>query len=182
MSHVNLQLEQLYPADLRVLWAALGRREYVEDKYRSLGSTDLRILAFDVSERIIEVSLERRIRTPVESVPAWARVFFAGSHVLHHHSRWTRVDSRSVEVEMQIWPLGAPVRAQGRGFVVELPDKSTHLRLSVAVQSDVPAVGSKVAQIFAKQMIRALDQDHYFTLSYLRQTAKTTEQDSIAAK
>ena len=70
---------------------------------------------------------------------------------------------------MQILPLGAPVRAQGRGLVIELPDNSTQMKLSVAVHCDVPAVGSKVAQIFANQMIRALDQDHDFTLRYLRQ-------------
>ena len=83
---------------------------------------------------------------------------------------------------MHIWPLGAPVRAQGSGFVIELPDKSTQLKLSVAVQCDVPAVGSRVAQIFANQMIRALEQDHNFTFGYLRQMAKTTLQDPIAAK
>ena len=73
MGHVNFQLEQLYPADLQLLWAALGRREYVEAKYRSLASTDLRILTFDVNECTIDVSLERRIRTSVEAVPAWAK-------------------------------------------------------------------------------------------------------------
>jgi hypothetical protein len=182
MGHVNFQLEQLFPGDLQLLWAALGRREYVEEKYRSLASSDLRILAFDVNERTIDVSLERRIRTSVKAVPAWARVFFAGSHVLHHHTRWTRVDPRSVEVEMHIWPLGAPVRAQGSGVVIELPDKSTQLKLRVAVRCDVPAVGSKFARIFANQMIRALDQDYNFTSGYLRRIAKTTLQNPIAAR
>jgi len=182
MDHVNFQLEQLYPADLRLLWATLGRREYVESKYRSLGSTDLHILEFDVDEHTINVVLERRIRTSDAAVPAWARVFFVGSHVLHHQTRWTRVDPRNVEVELEIWPLGAPVRAQGGGAVIELSDRSTQLNLSFAVKCDIPAVGPKVAQIFANQMKRALDQDHGFTVSYLRQTATTTRQDPIAVK
>lgn len=170
MDPVNFRLEQLYPADLRLLWAALGRREYVESKYRSLGSTDLHILEFNVNEHSINVVLERRIRISGETMPAWARVVFAGSHVLHHHTRWTRVDPRKVEVELEIWPLGVPVRAQGSGSVSELSEDTTQLNLDFAVKCGIPAVGPKVAQIFANQMKRALDQDHRFTVSYLRQS------------
>ncbi len=167
MGQVGFQLEHVYPADLRRLWAALGRPEYVERKYAALGSTNLRILQFDADEDLINVVLERRIRTPDSALPAWAKHVFSGSHVLHHHSRWTRVDAKSARFELEIWPLRTPVRAHGDGAAVELSATCTQVKLRIAVQCGVPVIGTKVAQMFADQMKQALIQDHRFTLSYL---------------
>jgi Protein of unknown function (DUF2505) len=167
MGKVIFELEQSFPAGLGRLWAALGRRHYVESKYLALGSTDLRILEFDVSERVINVVVERCVRTSGNAVPIWARPLFSGAHVLHHHTRWTRVDERSAAVELEIWPLRTPVRAHGDGAVVELSTQSTQMKLDIAVQCGVPAIGTQVAQLFAVQMKQALGQDHAFTLSYL---------------
>jgi hypothetical protein len=182
MHQFNFQLKHLYPADLGRLWATLGRREYVESKYRALGSTDLRILEFDVSAHTIFVVLERRVRNDADAVPAWAKIILAGSHVLHHQTRWTRVDSKSAEVEVEIWPPGIPVRAQGRGVIVELSAKRTEITLDFAVECHVPAVGAKVAEFFADQMEQALDQDHRFTMSYLRRTMKSDPRDPVASR
>jgi Protein of unknown function (DUF2505) len=166
MGHVSFELEHSCPADLDRLWATLGRPEHVECKYAALGSTNLRILAFDADEHVINVVLERQIRAPDGALPAWARPVFAGSQVLHHRTRWARVDARSASVELKIWPLGAPVRAYGHGAVIELSDGSTQMKMHVGVQCGVPIIGTRVAELFANQLKQALGQDHSFTLSY----------------
>lgn len=182
MGQVGFQLEHLYPADLRRLWAALGRPEYVERKYAALGSTDLRILRFDADEHIINVVLERRVRAPdAAAVSAWARPVFSSSHVLHHRSRWTRVDAKSAHVELEIWPLGTPVRAHGDGAALELSAECTQMKLRIAVQCGVPVIGTKVAQLFADQMKQALAQDHRFTLSYLQLPTQSGRRDFTPA-
>jgi len=173
MGKVIFQLKHSFPAGLGRLWAALGRRHYVESKYLALGSTDLLILEFDVSEHVINVVVERCVRTGGNAVPAWARPLFSGAHVLHHHTRWTRIDERRAGVELEIWPLRTPVRGHGDGAVVELSAQSTQMKLDITVQCGVPAIGTQVAQLFAVQMKQALRQDHRFTLSYLRLPTST---------
>jgi hypothetical protein len=42
----RFELTQDFPVGLDRLWAVLGRPDYIRDKYRSLGSTSLRILKF----------------------------------------------------------------------------------------------------------------------------------------
>lgn len=177
MGKVSFQLKQSFPAGLGRLWAALGRRQYVESKYLALGSTELRILEFDVSEHVINVVVERCIRTSGNAMPAWARPLFSGAHVLHHHTRWTRVDEKSADLELETWPLRTPVRAHGDGAVVELSARSTQMKLDMTVQCGVPAIGTQVARLFSVQMKRALGQDHRFTLSYLGMPASASPRD-----
>ena len=178
MGEASFQLKQSFPAGLGRVWTALGRRHYVESKYLALGSTDLRILEFDVSEHVINVVVERCVRTVGNAVSAWARPFFSGAHVLHHHTRWTRVDERSAGVELEIWPVRAPVRVHGDGAVVELSARSTQMKLDMTVQCGVPAFGTQVAQLFAVQMKQALGHDHRFTLSYLGMPTRSRLQEA----
>jgi len=80
---------------------ALGPREYVESECHALGSMDFYILEFEVSAHTIIVVLERRVQNEADAVPAWAKLILAESHVLHHPTRWTRVDSKSAEVAVE---------------------------------------------------------------------------------
>lgn len=178
MGKVSFHLNQSFPARLGGLWTALGRRHYVESKYFALGSTDLCVFEFDVGERVINVVVERCIRTAGNAVPVWARPFFSGTHVLHQHTRWTRVDERSAGVELEIWPVGKPIRARGDGAVVESSAQSTQMKLHMTVLCAIPAIGTQVAQLFADQLKQALWQDHRFTLSYLEASTGARLRDS----
>lgn len=80
MAQIRFQVEQHYPAGLDQLWATLGQREYVQSKYRSLGSARLRILKLEVDETVIHVTLERRVPAAGEAIPVWARVLAVGHH------------------------------------------------------------------------------------------------------
>jgi len=55
----RFQVTQSYPAGIAQLWTVLGTRDYVERKYRGLGSKALRILRFEADETRIEIELER---------------------------------------------------------------------------------------------------------------------------
>lgn len=170
MAQVNFLVDHLYPADLGQLWVALGQREYVERKYRALGSVAVRILDFDVSEKTIAVSLERQVRVPAEAMSAWKRLLSSGRPTLHHESHWKRVASDRIDTVLDIWPVGWPVRARGSGTVVELSAACTQMKLAFTVQCDVPAIGATIARFFADQMKHALAADHRFTVDYLAGT------------
>jgi predicted RNA methylase len=167
MAVVTFRLEQDFPTELARLWAVLGRRDFVEQKYQALGSTALHILKFDASERMIEVELERRVPATPEEMPAWARVLSGVRQTMHHHTRWERVSPTRIDAEVDISPVGKPVRVHGIGTVVELSPDRTRMTLDFNVECNVPAIGPKVARLFADQMKQALREDHRFTLNYL---------------
>jgi hypothetical protein len=150
-----------YPADLDRLWAAFGQRDYAERKY---GAPGARIRRFDVTERSVEVELEREVPVQLARLPWWARPFVAAEQTIRQRTSWTRSGPATVQAELEIVPVGLPVAAHGSGSTSGRPGGATRLTLHWTVSS---AVGERVAQRFAAEVRAALDADHAFTLGYL---------------
>lgn len=164
---MKFSLIQDYPSSLARLWIALARREYVEKKYRSLGSTALRIQKFQAGDARIEVELERLAPVVRDRLPRWACTFVTNEQTMHHRSHWQRTSPATAEAELDIAPVGLPVHAHGVGAIVELAPALTRMTLAFDVRCELPAIGSQVARLFAIQVQDALAKDHAFTLAYL---------------
>ena len=165
---MQFDLTQDFPAGLDRLWATLGRVEYVELKYRALGSTSVRILKFSADARSIEVELDRQARVALDELPLWARIFCARRQTIRHHTRWQRVGPDRIDVELGILALGGLLSARGSGSVVEPSPGRSRMSLHFEVTSTAAALSSRAARLFAQQIRRALRADHAFTLEHLR--------------
>ncbi len=164
---VKFRLHQDYPTTLARLWAAFGRADYPEQKYRALGSTAVHILRFDVTESLIEVVLERTAPVAMAQIPAWARAFIGSEQRLRHYTRWRRLSPTRVRADLDIAPVGLPVSAHATGSAVEQSADLTRLTLTFDVTCRLPGFGAPVARLFAQQVQAALRADHAFTLRYL---------------
>jgi hypothetical protein len=164
---MRFNLTQDFPVGLEQLWTALGRADYVEQKYRSLGSTSLRVLTFSAGADVIEVELDRQATVAREELPVWARFLAGNQQAIHHHTRWRRAGLARVDAEFDISALDIPVRARGTGAVVELSPNHSRMTLNFDVRSTSAALRSSVTRVFAQQVKRALQADHAFTLAYL---------------
>lgn len=147
---------------------ALGRVDYIEQKYRALGSTSLRLRKFVSDARSIEVELEREALVAVEALPLWARILSGTKQVMRHHTRWTRVGRDRIDAVLDIRALGRGVAATGEGSVREPSPGHSCLTLHFDVVTTSPAMPSVVAELFARQVSHALEADHAFTVDYLR--------------
>ncbi|MGZ8981448.1 MAG: DUF2505 domain-containing protein [Burkholderiaceae bacterium] len=168
---MKFEIAQVFPTGLARLWEALGRRDYVEQKYIALGSTSVQINQFDSSPQRIEVRLDRTLPIEASGLPAWARWLSVRPPRLTHHTCWTRVGTKQVDVELRVSTQDHAVDADGTGTVIEEDSGRSRMRLSVTVRCPVPAVGEQIAKVFADQMKRALEQDHTFTVRYLMRDA-----------
>jgi hypothetical protein len=162
---------QDYPASLARLWAAFGDAGYPRQKYRALGSTDIRMLKFTATGKRIEVDLERQVQGLAQKLPAWAARFAAGRQRMRHRSTWWRVSPTRVDAELDIVAVGLPVSAHATGSAIELQPDLTRLTLSLEVKCWLPGLGATVARLFAQQIQEALRADHAFTLGYLERAA-----------
>lgn len=166
---MKFSLSQDFPAGLDRLWAVFGRPDYPEKKYRSLGSSDIRVLLFRVDAEVIEVELERTTPVAWQTIPVWARALLSRRQVMHHRSRWQRVSPTWVEAVLDIAPVGRRVSAHGSGSIVQLTPDRTRMTLRFTVDSAIPVLGAKVARLYARQIREALRADHAFTLRYLEE-------------
>jgi hypothetical protein len=168
MATMQFDVTQDFPAGLEQLWSALGCTDYVEEKYRWLGSTSLRIQKFTFDVVSIEVELDRQAPVAREKLPVWARVFSGEKQAMHHHTRWRWVDRDRVDVDLEIRALGLPVRAHGTGSIIERVPGESRMTLHFDVSSGFGAMSAGVARVFAQQVKHALQEDHAFTLGYLQ--------------
>ncbi|MBS0442288.1 MAG: DUF2505 domain-containing protein [Proteobacteria bacterium] len=164
---MRFDLSQDFPVGLDRLWTALGQRDYVERKYRSLGSSALRLLKFSADAQAIEVGLERQAPVARDELPAWARVFSGKQQALHQHTRWRRTAPGTIAIELEIRAPSLHVAAKGTGSVVEPKPGRSRMTLHFELACSKPALRATVAPLFARQVERALQADHAFTLDYL---------------
>lgn len=160
-----------YPAGLDRLWAAFGQPDYPRQKYLALGARSVRLDRFEADEQAIEVELERVVPLDAAQLPAWARRLLGREQALRQHSAWHRVSPDRVEARLEIVPAGLPVQARGIGAIVEQPAGTSRMALDWRVDSSLPVLGARVERLFAQQVRSALDEDHGFTVVYLRQSA-----------
>jgi hypothetical protein len=168
---MEFSLSQDFPAGLDRLWAAFGRPDYPQRKYRALGATAVRLLRFHATASSIEVRLERDVPVDASALPAWARTLMPGEQTLRHRTSWRRLGPTQVSAELDLAPVGLPVHAHGIGNIVETAPGATRMVLHWQVTSTLPLLGRKVERLFAEQLRGALHADHVFTLQYLQQAA-----------
>lgn len=168
---MEFTIMQDFPCTLERLWKVFGQRGYPRQKYLALGATGVRLQRFSANRARIEVALERDVALDTRDLPAWARPWAQPRQTLRHSSLWRRVTPARAEAELDVQPLGLPVRAHASGALDPLPEGGTRMALRWRVSSPVPLLGGRLEALFAGQLRTALAQDHEFTLGYLRRAA-----------
>ena len=168
---MEFTITQDFPCALARLWTVFGQRRYPRQKYLALGATGLRLQRFNADSTRIEVALERDVALDARALPPWARPWAKPCQTLRHTSLWRRVGPARAEAELDVQPLGLPVRAHASGALEPLPGGGTRMTLRWRVRSPVPVLGRRLEQLFAAQLRAALEEDHRFTLDYLRRAA-----------
>lgn len=168
---MKFNLAQDFPVGLDVLWPVYGAPPYLDAKYRSLGAHRIDIKEAVTDEQAIFVVLERTIAPDLKGVPEWARKLVGRDYVMRHENRCRRLSPQTSAVNLSITPMGSPVTIKAVGSLNEVSAGRCRLALEFDVECSLPLIGKKVAELFAGKIREALQEDHDFTLGYIRQHA-----------
>lgn len=166
---MKFSLAQDFPVGLDLLWPVYGSPAYLEAKYQALGARAVVIREAHTDASAIRVILERTIAPDLKGVPDWARKLVGRDYVMRHENRCQRRSLQAADVSLNIMPVGSPVEISARGSLNEVVAGQTRLALEFEVECSLPIVGRKVAELFAGKIREALQEDHDFTLEYIRQ-------------
>jgi len=164
---MQFQLTQDFPAGLQRLWTVFGRLDYPLRKYHALGATAVRVRRFHATAQAIDVELERDVAVARSLLPVWTRALIGDEQTLRHHTVWRRTSPTEISAELDISPVGLPVRAHAKGTLVERTHDTSRMVLRWHVES---ILGKIVERVFAKEIRGALAADHAFTLQYLQES------------
>jgi hypothetical protein len=128
----------------------------------------VRVRRFRATTTAIEVELERDVPMDKSRLLPWMRLLARSKQTLQHRTTWRRVGPNQAAAEIDIVPVGLPIRAHASGTIVESPPGQTRMELAWQVDS---MLGEGVERQFADQIKAALDDDHPFTVQYLEQAA-----------
>lgn len=165
---MDFSITQDFPAGLDQLWATFSRPGYPEQKYRALGATAVRLVRFQVTDQAIEVELERDIPMKGYRMPPWVRALTGREQTIRHRTAWRRTSPAVIRAELDISPVGLPVRARGIGTLVETGKGKARMVLNWRVKASLPIMAERAEQLLADEVRRALEEDHAFTLQYLQ--------------
>jgi hypothetical protein len=164
---IELNLTQDFPAGLDRLWAAFGQEDYPRQKYLTLGATVVRMDRLSATAQAIDVELERDMPVDPRRLPSWALVLIGSQQTVRHRSAWRRAGATRATAELDVSPVGLPVRAHGLGTIAETSPGTTRMVLTWRVESNLPVIGRNFERLFADLIRTSLDADHAFTLRYL---------------
>jgi hypothetical protein len=114
----------------------------------------------------IDVELERDVPVDPRRLPSWARMLIGSQQTVRHRSAWRRAGPTRATAELDVSPVGLPVRAHGLGTIAETSPGTTRMVLTWRVESNLPVIGHKIERLFAELIRTSLDADHAFTLHY----------------
>ncbi len=165
---MEFDTRQDYPAGLDRLWTVFGQPDYPRRKYLALGATAVHLHRFDATASAIEVDLERVVPLAGSRLPGWARRLLGSEQTIRHRTSWRRTGVAQVAAELDIVPVGLPVRAHGVGAITEPARGKARMTLVWHVESSLPLMRGRLERLFAEQVRDALAADHDFTLRYLQ--------------
>lgn len=172
MTSLQFTTRQRYPVSLGSLWRACTQRAYPQRKYLALGARSVRLLAFKVEPRHVEVELERTLDLPLARLAGWLPEPLRGhvpeSVVLHHQTRWWRTGPGTAKLDVKVAPAALPLRAEASGSLLQLSPDCTEMQMHWLLHCDLPWLADGALRLFEQQMRRALRRDHAFTLGWLR--------------
>jgi hypothetical protein len=94
-------------------------------------------------------------------------MLIGSQQTVRHRSAWRRAGPARATADLDISPVGLPVRAHGLGTIAETSPGTTRMVLTWRVESNLPVIGHKIERLFAEMIRTSLDADHAFTLNYL---------------
>lgn len=165
---MKFSLTQDFPVSLDVLWPVYGAPAYLQAKYTALGARRIDIREAYTDATDIRVVLERTIAPDLNGVPDWARKLVGGEYVMRHENRCHRQGPQTSAVDLRITPVGSPVTISALGSLSEVAPGHCRLALAFEVRCSLPVIGKKVAELFGGKIREALQEDHDFTLGYIR--------------
>lgn len=156
-----------YPVSAKQLMEALTSRHFFEARFSMSGIDDFHFEAFEETDRGLLIRVLRDMELKADKVPSFARRFLGRSYTLVQEFVWTERQTLPYRAEYRFGLGDIPVTVHGE-IELEEHDGQARQHYRVSVESRVPVIGRKLAELVGARVEKALDSDYRGTLKYLR--------------
>ena len=172
---MQLQRCRTFAVPATRLFQVLTSKPFFDARHAMSGASQYRYDAFGPTERGLLVRIIRELDLSARPLPGFARRFVGESAALTMEFLWTHTQAPPYRAELRCSIGRVPVQVHGEMTIDEEGgdegDKergAARQTLALTIDSSVPLVGGKLAEIVAAQLDKGLQSDYRATLAYLQ--------------
>lgn len=151
---MQFQETSFYPQSAETLLRVFSNSAYFVDKYARAGARDIRVLEAVETDGGSRITVSREVDVEVP-VPAFARKHVPHTITLVQTDSWD-YPSRSGHLEIRFRGMPAQINCAMR---LEEQDRGTLLVLNFTVRVQVPFVGTRLAELLARDLRSKFERD-----------------------
>jgi len=152
-----------YDASADAIWAMLGEREYVDQKYQALGDISTSVENFEPGEEAASLTVDRQV--PAD-LPDFAKKIMGDTNRIVQQESW-KASGGGYVCDLKIEFPGKPLHVTGRLEVKPTGDSSADWHVDMDIKASIPLVGGKLESVVQKETLASLDKEYAFNSEWL---------------
>lgn len=164
---MQLQRSRTFAVPAPRLFEVLTSKAFFDARHALSGASQYRYDAFGPTERGLLVRIIRELDLSGRALPGFARRFVGESAALTMEFLWTHTEAPPYRAELRCSVGRVPVQVHG-SMVIDDAGGEAQQQLTLTIDSSVPLVGGKLAEVVAAQLDKGLQSDYRATLAYLQ--------------
>ena len=137
------------------VWAMVHDPESHVAKFTRMGHTDIEVLAQEVTDSSLDLTIRRQVEMEIPSIAA---KFLSPKNTVTSTDHWERAGDGSCSGHFSVDIKGAPAESKGTTKLVADGD-GTAYTVTLDVKVKVPLVGDKVAKALKPQLERQMHEE-----------------------
>lgn len=151
-----------YDEGLDAMWAMICSQDYWQQKYESMGATDIRFDQFDAGDTALTVTSQRAV--PAD-LPGFAKKIIGETNHVTQTERWTR-SGDSAHCDITIHVKNLPGGTTGT-MVMNATPTGTVWDADFDIKIGVPLLGGKLEQLMHEETTSNFKQEKAFNDTWL---------------
>jgi len=154
-----------YSFNSETVFAVFTRKDFIEQKYASVGATNLQFIDYGEKEGTFVIHTTRDISA---DLPGFAKKFLNPTTTIVQKEVWTLTDDPTKKGVVEVQAKGLPMQMTGDIILKPTNDGSENI-LNYEIKVNIPLVGGKLASFLDGEGRKTGDQEYEFAVKFLNQ-------------
>jgi cytochrome c biogenesis protein ResB len=152
-----------YSFDVETVFGVFTRKDFIEQKYASVGATNLKFLEYGEKDGTFIIHTERDINA---EIPGFAKRFLNPTTTIVQKEVWTLSEEPVKKGVVDVKAKGLPMQMAGN-IVLQPTNEGSENILTYEIKVNIPLVGGKLASFLDVEGQKTGNKEYEFAVEFL---------------